>query len=194
MKIGASILAADFSNLLKEMRRVEKAGVDFFHVDIMDGHFVPNITIGPGIVANIRKSTKLPLDIHLMIERPFRFVERFQKAGADAITVHVEAVEVSTMRPQLSRLKSKGIKVGLSLNPATPLVRIKPFLDLVDFVLIMTVNPGFGGQRFINSVLPKMRLLRKVYAGDIAVDGGITEATAKLAIKAGANILDAGTY
>jgi ribulose-phosphate 3-epimerase len=193
-KIGASILAADFAHLDKEIRRIEKAGIDFFHIDIMDGHFVPNITIGPNILRDIHKATSLPLDVHLMIKKPLSWVNRFIAAGADKLTLHIETISPSAYRKQASRLKSKDIKLGISLNPGTPLRRIKPLLNIVDFVLVMTVNPGFGGQKFIAQVLPKIRALRKIYNGDIAVDGGINNLTARRVIKAGANILACGTY
>ncbi len=194
IKIGASILAADFSCLDKEMRRIEKAGIDFFHVDIMDGRFVPNITIGPGVVKDIRKVTKLPLDVHLMIERPLNWAGRFIEAGADCLALHIETISPSALRKQARRIKRKGVKLGVCLNPSTPLARIKGLLDLVDFVLVMTVNPGFGGQKFIYSVLDKIEALRVIYRGDIAVDGGITDITARKVIGAGANILACGTY
>ncbi len=193
-KIGASILAADFAHLDEEILRIEKAGIDFLHIDIMDGHFVPNITIGPDILRDIHRVTSLPLDVHLMIEKPLGWVDRFIAAGADKITLHIETINPSTYRKQVRRLKSKDVKLGISLNPDTALRRIKPLLNMVDFVLVMTVNPGFGGQKFIAKVLPKIRALRKIYNGDIAVDGGINNLTAKRVIEAGANILACGTY
>jgi len=194
IKIGASILAADFSRLDEEMRRVEKAGIDFFHIDIMDGHFVPNITIGPGVVKNIRKVTRLPLEAHLMIERPLYWADRFIDAGADMLTLHIETLSPRALRKQAGRVKAKGVELGISLNPGTPLSRIKGLLDMVDLVLVMTVNPGFSGQRFIRGVVPKIKALRKIYDGDIAVDGGINDLTGREVIKAGANILACGTY
>lgn len=194
LKIGASILAADFSCLDREMQRIEKAGIDFFHVDIMDGHFVPNITIGPAVLKNIRKVSKLPFDVHLMIAQPLKWVEQFIKAGSDMITLHIETISPKEFRSQAKGLKSKGIKLGVSLNPDTPIKKIEQLLELVDFVLVMTVNPGFGGQKFIEQVLPKINALRKIYDGDIAVDGGINGLTSKKVIKAGANILACGTY
>lgn len=194
LKVGASILAADFANLKDDMLRIQRAGIDLFHIDIMDGQFVPNITIGPDVLRDIRKVSRLPLDVHLMIRQPFNWVNRFITAGADMITVHIETINPSAYRKQYRRLKSKGIKLGISLNPATPLQRIKPLLNIADFILVMSVNPGFGGQKFISGVLPKIKALRKVYGGDIAVDGGINQITAKRVIKAGANILACGTY
>jgi ribulose-phosphate 3-epimerase len=194
IKIGASILAADFAHLDREMLRIEKAGIDFFHIDIMDGHFVPNITIGPDILGNIRRVSSIPLDVHLMIKNPLKWTNRFIAAGADMLSLHIETVSSSAYFRCVRRIKSKGIKLGISLNPGTPLKRIEALLDKVDFVLVMTVNPGFGGQGFISSVLTKIKALRKIYKGDIAVDGGINELTAKRVIKAGANILACGTY
>ena len=147
LKIGASILAADFSCLDREMQRIEKAGIDFFHVDIMDGHFVPNITIGPAVVKNIRKVSQLPFDVHLMIAQPLKWVEQFIKAGSDMITLHIETISPKEFRSQAKGLKSKGIKLGVSLNPDTPIKKIEQLLELVDFVLVMTVidlNLAFG--------------------------------------------------
>ncbi|MFH1678956.1 MAG: ribulose-phosphate 3-epimerase [Candidatus Omnitrophota bacterium] len=194
IKIGASILSADFAKLGEEIRRIESAGIDLFHIDIMDGHFVPNITIGPGVLRDMRRVTKLPLDVHLMIEKPLDWAEQFISAGADMLTVHIEAINPPAYRRAARRLKSRGIKSGISLNPATPLARIEGLLDIVDFVLVMSVNPGFGGQKFIASALDKIKALRKIYNGDISVDGGINNLTAEKAIKAGANILACGTY
>jgi len=194
LKIGASILAADFARLDKEIYRIEKAGIDFFHIDIMDGHFVPNITIGPDILRDIHQVTQLPLDVHLMIDEPLSWVSRFIAAGADKLTLHIERISPLTYRRHARLLKSKGIKLGVSLNPGTPLKKIMPLLNIIDFALVMTVNPGFGGQKFIASVLPKIKALRGVYNGDIAVDGGIDNLTAKRVVEAGANILACGTY
>ncbi|MFH1577587.1 MAG: ribulose-phosphate 3-epimerase, partial [Candidatus Omnitrophota bacterium] len=161
---------------------------------IMDGHFVPNITIGPGVVKNIRKASKLPFDVHLMIKNPFNWVDKFIAAGADMITLHIETINPLVYRRKAQALKSKGIRLGLSLNPGTPLARIKGLLDVADFILVMTVNPGFGGQKFITEVLTKISRLRKIYKGDIAVDGGINNITAKQAVGAGANVLSSGEY
>jgi len=194
IKVAPSILSADFSCLDREIKKVERAGADLIHVDVMDGHFVPNITIGPAVVKYIRKVTKLPLDVHLMIENADKYAEAFVKAGSDMITVHIEALSFSKIRAMSLELRAKGIRFGISLNPATPLVKIKKALNLVDFVLVMSVNPGFGGQAFIPNAIPKIRQLRKIFKKDISVDGGINEKTAKLVIEAGANILAAGSY
>jgi len=194
IKVAPSILSADFSCLGKEIRKIELAGADMIHIDVMDGHFVPNITIGPVVVKDMRRITKLPLDVHLMIEKPERFIDDFVKAGSDMITLHIETINASSFRLQATRLKKKNIKVGISLNPATVLSKIKKVLNLVDFVLVMTVNPGFGGQSFIPAVLPKIKKLRSLFYGDIAVDGGINKDNAKQVIAAGANILAAGSY
>ena len=194
IKVAPSILSADFSCLDKEIRKVENAGADLIHVDVMDGHFVPNITIGPVVVKFIRKVTKLPLDVHLMIENPERYVDAFVDAGADMITVHIEAVSLRRLRVLGAKLKKKGIKLGISLNPGTPLAKIKKSLKLVDFVLVMSVNPGFGGQAFVSNAVPKIKQLRSIFDKDISVDGGINDRTAKLVIDAGANILAAGSY
>lgn len=192
--VAPSILSADFSCLDKEIKRVERAGADLIHVDVMDGHFVPNITIGPGVVKSIRRVTKLPLDVHLMIENPGKYVDEFIAAGSDMITVHIETTSSAKLRALSLKLKKRGIKFGISLNPGTPLAKIKNVLGFVDFVLVMSVNPGFGGQSFIAGAVPKIRQLRAIYDGDIAVDGGINEKTGKLVVDAGANILAAGSY
>lgn len=196
MKIAPSILSANFAELGKEILDVEKGGADYIHVDVMDGHFVPNITLGPMIVSAIRPLTTLPLDVHLMIEKPSQYVEAFADAGADYITVHVEA------DPHLHRtiqmIKSKGVKAGVVLNPGTSAEVIKPILQDVDMVLLMTVNPGFGGQSFIPSVVPKIKRIRewamKVNpALEIEVDGGINPETAAICAEAGADVFVAGS-
>ncbi len=194
IKVAPSILSADFSCLDREIKRAESAGADMIHVDVMDGHFVPNITIGPAVVKEIRKVTKLPLDVHLMIEKPQDFIDDFILAGSDMITVHIETVSSSQLSAISSQLKKKGIKLGISLNPATPLSRIIKALPYVDFVLVMSVNPGFGGQKFIPAVLPKIRKLRSIFKGDISVDGGVNDKVSVSLIKAGANVLAAGSY
>ncbi len=194
IKVAPSILSADFSCLRRELKKIESAGADMVHIDVMDGHFVPNITIGPVVVKYIHKSTSLPLDVHLMIENPLKYIDAFLRAGSDMITVHIETISKSKVKSQKSKLKAKGVKLGISLNPDTPLSKIKPVLKYVDFVLVMSVNPGFSGQGFIPAVGPKIRHLRSIFKGDISVDGGINDKTAPLVIKAGANILAAGSY
>ncbi|MBI3314273.1 MAG: ribulose-phosphate 3-epimerase [Candidatus Omnitrophica bacterium] len=189
--IAPSILSADFSRLAEEIASVEKGGCDIIHVDVMDGHFVPNLTIGPTVIKWIRKVTKLPLDVHLMIEEPLRYIEDFRKAGSDWITVHVEATgEVSQT---LAAIKKSGAKVGMSLRPKTPAKTLEPYLKELDLVLIMTVEPGFGGQSFMPEMMEKVRALRPIFPGKISVDGGINAQTAKVTLQAGADILVAGT-
>jgi ribulose-phosphate 3-epimerase len=195
-KIAPSILSADFSRLGEEIKKLQKYA-DLLHVDVMDGHFVPNITFGPPVVASIRKVTSLPLDVHLMIENPQKYVEAFAAAGADIMTVHVETV--TDLHKTINKIKKNNVKAGVVLNPATRLSKVTHILDHVDMVLLMTVNPGFGGQKFIESVLPKIRNLRKLIDNNklkikIEVDGGINADTAKKALKAGADILVAGSY
>jgi ribulose-phosphate 3-epimerase len=192
--IAPSILSADFSCLDREIKKVEEAGADMLHIDVMDGHFVPNITIGPTVVKYIRKVTKMPLDVHLMIENPGKFIDSFVDAGSDMITVHIETITKQEIDDQKTKLNKKGIKLGVSLNPGTEIAKIKPVLGEVDFVLVMSVNPGFGGQAFIPDVLPKIKELRSIFKGDISVDGGINDKVAGSVIKAGANILAAGSY
>src|SRR5690625_2011779 len=196
VKIAPSILSADFSRLGEEIKDVEQAGADYIHVDVMDGHFVPNITIGPLIVEAIKPVTDLPLDVHLMIENPDQYIENFAKAGASIITVHQEAC--THLHRTIQSIKNVGIKAGVVINPATPVVMIEGILQYVDLVLVMTVNPGFGGQSFIESALPKIKRLSELkekhhYSYEIEVDGGVNEQTAKLCVDAGANVLVAGS-
>ncbi|MDQ0230579.1 ribulose-phosphate 3-epimerase [Metabacillus malikii] len=196
IKIAPSILSANFAKLGEEIKDVENGGADYIHVDVMDGHFVPNITIGPLIVEAIRPITNLPLDVHLMIDNPDLYIEDFVRAGADIITVHVEACKHLHRTIQL--IKSTGIKAGVVLNPHTPIESIIHVLEDVDMVLLMTVNPGFGGQAFIPKVLEKIEQLatiikEKQLSIDIEVDGGVNEITAKQCVEAGANVLVAGS-
>jgi ribulose-phosphate 3-epimerase len=196
IKIAPSLLAADFGRLGDAAQAAESSGADMLHLDVMDGHFVPNITIGPGTVAAIRKRVTIPLDVHLMISEPDKYIESFVEAGADILTVHAEAL--THLHRTIQVIRSRGIRAGVSINPATPLRDIETVLDEADLVLLMTVNPGFGGQRFIRSVLPKIAALRKIadtrgYAFDIEVDGGITLHSAREAAEAGATIIVAGT-
>jgi ribulose-phosphate 3-epimerase len=196
VKIAPSILSADFSKLGEEIIAVEKAGADYIHVDVMDGHFVPNITIGPLIVEAIRPITKLPLDVHLMIENPDQYIEAFAKAGADYVTVHVEACR--HLHRTVQNIKSYGIKAGVVLNPATPVESIQHIIGDIDMVLLMSVNPGFGGQIFIPEVLPKIRKVKELADQkgldiEIEIDGGVNSETAKLCMEAGANVLVAGS-
>ena len=194
IKIAPSILSADFSKLGAELKKVKQAGADLIHVDVMDGHFVPNITIGPVVVKFMRQSTSLPLDVHLMIQNPAKYVGAFVNAGSNMITVHIETVSLKELQAIAKGLKKSKVKLGISLNPTTPITKIKNVLSLVDFVLVMSVNPGFGGQAFIPGAINKIKQLRAIFAKDIAVDGGINNLTARLVKQAGANILIAGSY
>ncbi len=194
--ISPSILAGDFSQLGKDIQKLENAGADMIHVDVMDGHFVPNITIGPPVIKSLRKYTDLPFDVHLMISPVHKYIEDFSKAGSDIITIHPEATE--NVKDSIDLIKSLGKKVGLSLNPDTPIDKIEKYLDQIDLVLVMTVYPGFGGQKFISKVLNKIKNLKNIkdenkFRFDIEVDGGVNFENNKLAIEAGANILVSGT-
>jgi ribulose-phosphate 3-epimerase len=196
VKIAPSILASDFLDLKRQIDLVKKGGADWLHLDVMDGHFVPNITIGPPIVASIRKHTDLPLDVHLMIEHPDNFLEAFRTAGADSITVHQEACP--HLHRTVGRIKELGALAGVALNPATPVKHLRDIIELLDLVLIMSVNPGFGGQRFIPDCTRRIREVKMIAekAGKeiyIEVDGGIDSETAPLVVRAGANVLVAGT-
>lgn len=196
IKIAPSILSADFAKLGEEVKEVEEAGADLIHIDVMDGHFVPNITMGPIVVQALRPLTTLPLDVHLMIENPDQYIEAFAKAGADWISVHVEACPHLHRTIQL--IRSFGVKPGVVLNPHTPIEMIQHVLGDVDFVLLMTVNPGFGGQKFIESVVPKIEALSNMIKEkglnvEIEVDGGITAETIVPCAKAGATIIVAGS-
>ena len=194
--ISPSILAGDFSQLGKDIQKLENAGADMIHVDVMDGHFVPNITIGPPVIKSLRKYTDLPFDVHLMISPVHKYIEDFSKAGSDIITIHPEATE--NIKDSIDLIKSLKKKVGLSLNPDTPIDTIEKYLDQIDLVLVMTVYPGFGGQKFISKVLNKIKNLKNIkdenkFRFDIEVDGGVNFENNKLAIEAGANILVSGT-
>ncbi|HLC27145.1 MAG TPA: ribulose-phosphate 3-epimerase [bacterium] len=196
IKIAPSILSADFSRLGEEVKSVEKAGADMIHVDVMDGHFVPNLTIGPLVVEAVRRVTALPLDVHLMMLNPDDFIEDFVRAGSSWITVHVEVCH--HLQRTLQRIKDLGVKAGVALNPATPLTSLDCILDEADLVLVMSVNPGFGGQSFLSGVLPKIEHLRRELdrrksKTEIEVDGGIHPDTALQVRRAGASILVAGS-
>ncbi len=196
IKVAPSILSADFTRLAEEIKAVERAGADLIHIDVMDGHFVPNITIGPLVVEAARRATRLPLDVHLMIENPDRYIPDFAKAGADIITIHAEASK--NLDEDIELIKMNNVKPGVVINPATPAEKVFHVLDKVAMVLVMSVNPGFEGQKFMPEVLDKIRKLkaesRKLKSGfDIEIDGGINQETAREAIKAGANVLVAGS-
>ncbi len=196
--VAPSILAANFANLADEVRRVEEAGADWIHCDIMDGHFVDNISFGPMVVGIVRKQTKLPLDVHLMIEHPDHFLPRFVDAGANSITVHVESEARHDVAKTLQQIREAGCRVGLTLNPATPFESVERFLDKIDLLLIMTVHPGFGGQPFRAEMMDKVKRAAAWNKSrgtkmHIEVDGGINPETAKISIENGANVLVAGT-
>lgn len=196
IKVAPSILSADFSSLEEEVKRVEQGGADLLHIDVMDGHFVPNITLGPPVITCLRERTNLPFDVHLMIEEPEKYADDFIRAGADIITVHVESTV--HLHRLVTYIKSQGVKPGVALNPSTPLDTIKYILDDIDLVLIMSVNPGFGGQKFIPRMLDKISELKSIVSQNkseilIEVDGGINEDNASKIINAGADILVAGS-
>ena len=212
IEVSASILSADFSRLAHEIKRCEDAGVSRFHIDCMDGHFVPNLTIGPVIVEAMRRHTKLPLETHLMIEHPGDYVESYAKAGADIIQIQIECygerlkacrqwnqwpkeigqVDIPALRADLKKIRGFGKKAVVVFNPATPLC--DEIFNDCDGILIMSVNPGFAGQQFLPEALPKLEHLKKIFKGDIAIDGGINAQTAPLAVKAGANVLITASY
>jgi ribulose-phosphate 3-epimerase len=196
IKISPSILSADFSILGDEIKSLEQAGADLIHIDVMDGHFVPNITMGPPIIKMVRKCTKLPFDVHLMISPVEKYIKAFADAGSDIITIHPEATD--NLKRAVGSIKSLGKKAGVSLNPKTPISALMDVINDIDLILIMSVNPGFAGQSFMSEVLPKVTELRKMINDkklkiDIEIDGGINFETAPLAVKAGANILVSGT-
>ncbi len=196
IKISPSILSADFSILGDEIKSLEQAGADLIHIDVMDGHFVPNITMGPPIIKMVRKCTKLPFDVHLMVSPVEKYIKAFADAGSDIITIHPEATD--NLKRAVGAIKSLGKKAGVSLNPKTPISALMDVINDIDLILIMSVNPGFAGQSFMSEVLPKVTELRKMINDkklkiDIEIDGGINFETAPLAVKAGANILVSGT-
>tara|TARA_B100000959_G_scaffold34349_1_gene32590 strand:+ start:157 stop:816 length:660 start_codon:yes stop_codon:yes gene_type:complete len=196
IKISPSILSADFGKLGKEIQDLEKAKADLIHIDVMDGHFVPNITIGPEVIKKLRKYTSLPFDVHLMISPVDNLIKNFAEAGADIITIHPEAT--NNLSESIKKIKSYGKKVGVSLNPETTINKVMPILNMIDLVLIMSVNPGFAGQKFIKETLEKVKILRKEIdikkiKTEIEIDGGINFDNSKLAIQAGVDILVSGT-
>lgn len=196
IKIAPSILAADFARLGEQVRAASDAGAEYIHIDIMDGHFVPNLTMGPVVVSSIRKHSTLPFDVHLMIEKPEQFIPQFADAGANLLTVHVEACV--HLHRVIEQIHAVGLKAGVAINPHTPLVMLEEILPYVAEVNVMTVNPGFGGQAFIESMFPKIARLRKMADAhnpdlDIEVDGGVDRHTAPRCVEAGANVLIAGT-
>ncbi len=213
LQVSASVLCADFAHLKDEIKKCEDAGVDSLHIDVMDGHFVPNITIGQVIVEAIRPLTKLPLESHLMIENPGMYIDSFIDAGSDCVMMQVEcygplreasrglgkfpkevdSIDTKTIKADIAKIKARGKRVFVVINPGTPLC-IDKILNDIDGVLIMSVNPGFAKQKFMPAALPKIQALRKVFKGDIAIDGGINESTAKEAVSAGANILATASY
>ena len=198
IKVAPSILSADFVNLERDIKHIEACGADYVHIDVMDGLFVPNITIGIPVVAAIRKITDLPLDVHLMIDRPLRYVEEFCDAGADIVTIHAEADTEENNLEALRRIRAKGVRAAVSIKPKSPASAIDPYMDLMDMILVMTVEPGFGGQKFMEDMMPKVRALRKIIdvrcpGVELEVDGGVNTETAKTCINAGANVLVAGS-
>ncbi len=196
IQISPSILSGDFSQLGSEIKRLEQGGADLIHVDVMDGHFVPNLTIGPPVIKNLRKYTKLPFDVHLMISPVHKYIEDYAEAGADIITIHPEATD--NLRKSINLIKKLGKKVGVSLNPKTKIKTLTDEIENIDLVLVMSVNPGFGGQKFMPEVLDKIKKLKKIkdkgkYHFDIEVDGGINFSNSKKVLEAGADILVSGT-
>ena len=194
--VSPSILSADFANLERDIKLVERNGADWIHVDVMDGHFVPNITIGMPVVKSIKKVTTLPLDVHLMIENPEKYIEDFANAGADILTFHYEAVKKENIKPLITNIKNLGVKAGLSIKPKTQPEEILEFLPDLDLVLVMTVEPGFGGQKFMADCAEKIKVIKQHATQNlfIQVDGGINAETGEICTKYGANSLVAGSY
>lgn len=198
LKLAPSILSADFVNLERDIRALAPAGADYVHVDVMDGIFVPNITIGIPVTAAIKRVSALPLDVHLMIDRPIRYVEAFCRAGADLLTLHVEADTPENTLAALRKIRDLGVHPAVSVKPKTPAEAVLPFLDLCDMILVMTVEPGFGGQKFMADMMPKLRTIRdwidrRNPGCELEVDGGVNVETARLCVEAGANVLVAGS-
>ncbi|HZK21373.1 MAG TPA: ribulose-phosphate 3-epimerase [Oscillospiraceae bacterium] len=196
IKIAPSLLSADYAKLGKEIKEIESFGADMLHIDVMDGHFVPNITIGAPVIKSLRKVSNILFDVHLMVSDPYAFIDDFIDAGADIITVHFECSDdIDYMNKTIEKIKSQKVRAGVSIKPHTPPYAVFQFLDKIDMALVMTVEPGFGGQKFISSMLPKITKIReKDQQIDIQVDGGINSETAALSRSAGANILVAGSY
>lgn len=198
IKVSPSILSADFGNMERDIHALKAAGAEYVHVDIMDGHFVPNISMGFPMVSALRKITDLVLDVHLMIDRPLRYVERFCDAGADILTIHVEADTEENTLEALRKIRAKGVKPAICVKPNTPAEAILPYIELCDLILVMTVEPGFGGQSFMADMMPKVSSIRQYIdklnpSCELEVDGGVNETTGKICIEAGANVLVAGS-
>ncbi len=198
VKVAPSILSADFVNLERDIRALKETGADYVHVDVMDGLFVPNITIGIPVVAAIRRITDMPLDVHLMIDRPLRYVDDFCKAGSDLLTVHVEADTEENTLAALKRIRENGVRAAISVKPKTPAEAVLPFLPYCDLILVMTVEPGFGGQSFMQDMMPKLKTIRRYIDAqnpdcELEVDGGVNAETARLCRENGANVLVAGS-
>lgn len=194
IKISASILSADFSDLKSEIKKACNAGVDSLHIDVMDGHFVENITMGPCIVESVKKITELPQWIHLMVEDPLRFLKPFALSGADALVFHIESVNNGNVKKIIDEIKNLGCKAGIALNPDTDEKCLFPYFEVIDMILVMSVYPGFSGQKFIPDVLYKVKNIREKYSGCIGIDGGLNKNTAKQAIQAGADMIAAASY